>query len=62
MEIIILASAAVLTSIIAAYFFVKSVKNSGEGENKVGEKAQKFLNVTENKSSHFVRLLNNSSI
>ncbi|ADC70370.1 Protein of unknown function DUF361 [Methanocaldococcus sp. FS406-22] len=60
MEIIILASSASLVAIIMAYFFVLSAKDLGHEMNKTGEKAREFINVTNNKSSQYIKLLNNS--
>jgi len=60
MEIIILASSASLVAITIAYFFILSAKNLGCEMGKVGEKANKFINITNNKSSHYTGLLNDS--
>ncbi|AIJ06187.1 hypothetical protein JH146_1345 [Methanocaldococcus bathoardescens] len=59
-EFSILVTATVLVSIITAYFIIVSAKDLGYGVDESGEKAEKFINVTNNKSSHYIKLLNNS--
>jgi len=60
-ELIIMVSSASLIAIIVSYFFILSTKNLGYDVDKTGEKAEKFINITNNKSSQYVELLNNST-
>ncbi len=57
MEVGILVAAAVLVAIIAGYYYVK---NAGTAAKKAGNQTEKFVNLTENKSSEYIEDLNST--